>query len=199
MLEHNGKNLNYYFAILFHEKSVFIKSIPDKIDKSKIIYHSVFILNIVIEEKWGLRPTSTKPLPGLAIRLFHIHTMIKFMHGSSSCYTKILLWPILGLLSLITISILNFLCGSSIGGHNSAQLLIFFQDLWLAPSCILQVFLRQMHMVLSFLQPYILLKNKVPWILKWQYVKEGDVLTWQWYVKWWDTFSHTQDVIDNVT
>ena len=56
-----------------------------------------------------------------------------------------------------------------------------------------------MHMVLSFLQPYILLKNKVPWILKWQYVKEGDVLTWQWYVKWWDTFSHTQDVIDNVT
>ena len=79
MLEHNGKNLNYYFAILFHEKSVFIKSIPDKIDKSKIIYHSVFILNIVIEEKWGLRPTSTKPLPGSAIRLFHIHTMIIFI------------------------------------------------------------------------------------------------------------------------
>ena len=51
MLEHNGKNLNYYFAILFHEKLVFIKSIPDKINKSKIIYHSVFILNIVIEEK----------------------------------------------------------------------------------------------------------------------------------------------------
>ena len=51
MLEHNGKNLNYYFAILFHEKLVFIKSILDKIDKSKIIYHSVFILNIVTEEK----------------------------------------------------------------------------------------------------------------------------------------------------
>ena len=49
--EHNGKNLNYYSAILFHEKLVFIKSIPDKIDKSKIIYHSVFILNIVTEEK----------------------------------------------------------------------------------------------------------------------------------------------------
>ena len=42
-------------------------------------------------------------------------------------------------------------------------------------------------------------KYKVPWILKWMYVKEGDVLTRQWFVKWWDKFSHTQDVIDNVT
>ena len=29
-------------------------------------------------------------------------------------------------------------------------------------------------------------KYEVPWILKWQYVKEGDVLTQQWFVKWWD-------------
>ena len=42
-------------------------------------------------------------------------------------------------------------------------------------------------------------KYKVPWILKWQYVKEGDGLTRHWYVKWWDKFSHTQNVIDNVT
>ena len=62
--EHNGKNLNCYSTILFHEKSVFIKSITDKIDKSKIIYDSVFILNAVTEEKQGLHPTSTKPLLG---------------------------------------------------------------------------------------------------------------------------------------
>ena len=31
------------------------------------------------------------------------------------------------------------------------------------------------------------------------YVKEGGVLTRQWFVKWWDNFSHTQDVMDNVT
>ena len=42
-------------------------------------------------------------------------------------------------------------------------------------------------------------KYKVPRILKWQYVKEADVLTWQWFVKWWDKFSHTQDVIENFT
>ena len=49
-------------------------------------------------------------------------------------------------------------------------------------------------MTLHFVKKY-----KVPWILKWMYVKEWDVLTRQWYVKWWDKFSHTQDVIDNVT
>ena len=42
-------------------------------------------------------------------------------------------------------------------------------------------------------------KYKVPWILKWQYDKEGDVLTHRWYVKWWDKFPHTQSIINNVT
>ena len=41
-------------------------------------------------------------------------------------------------------------------------------------------------------------KYKVPWILKWQYVKEGDVLAHCWYVKWWDKFAHTQSIINNV-
>ena len=42
-------------------------------------------------------------------------------------------------------------------------------------------------------------KYKVPWILKWQYEKEGDVLTCRWYVKWWDKFPHAQSIINNVT
>ena len=42
-------------------------------------------------------------------------------------------------------------------------------------------------------------KYKVSWILKWQYVKEDDVLTRQRFVKWWNKFSSTEDVIDNVT
>ena len=48
-------------------------------------------------------------------------------------------------------------------------------------------------MTLHFVKKY-----KVPWILKWLYVKEGDVLTRQWFVKCWDKFCYTQDVIDNV-
>lgn len=42
-------------------------------------------------------------------------------------------------------------------------------------------------------------KYKVPWILKWQYAKDGDVLTRWWFVKWLDKFSHTQRIIDHVT
>ena len=61
--EHISKDLRYYSAILFHEKSIFIKPIHDKADTSKVIYHSVLLLDIVTEEKWGLSPASTKPLP----------------------------------------------------------------------------------------------------------------------------------------
>ena len=95
----------------------------DKVDTSKIIYHSVILLDIITEEKCGLSPTSTKPLPGWTTPYsYHdyIHTWFKFM---------------------------------------------LHQD-----------------------------EN-----MKWMYVKEGDVLTRKWFVKWWDKFSHTQDVIDNVT
>ena len=47
--------------------------------------------------------------------------------------------------------------------------------------------------LLHFIKRY-----KVPWILKWQYVKEEDVLARFWYVKWWDKFSHTDSIIKNV-
>ena len=41
-------------------------------------------------------------------------------------------------------------------------------------------------------------KYKIPWILKWQYAKEDDVLARCWYVKWWDKFAHTNSIINNV-
>ena len=48
--------------------------------------------------------------------------------------------------------------------------------------------------LLHFIKRY-----KVPWILKWQYDKEGDVLTHRWFVKWWDKFPHIQAIVNNVT
>ena len=41
-------------------------------------------------------------------------------------------------------------------------------------------------------------KYKIPWILKWKYAKEDDVLARYWYIKWWDKFSHTNSIINNV-
>ena len=80
--KHIGKDLRYYSTILFHEKSIFIKPISNKVDTSKIIYHSVILLDIVTEEKWGLNPTSTKPLAGWTTPYsYHdyIHAWFKFM------------------------------------------------------------------------------------------------------------------------
>ena len=74
--KNTSKDLKYYSAILLHEKSIFIKPINDKYDKSIIIYHSIFILNITTEEKWGLRPTAIKPLPGLNIP-YSVHDYIQ--------------------------------------------------------------------------------------------------------------------------
>ena len=42
-------------------------------------------------------------------------------------------------------------------------------------------------------------KYKFPWIIKWRYEKEGDVLARRWYVKWWDKFSHTHEIINLVS
>ncbi|KAL4611228.1 hypothetical protein ACB092_08G107800 [Castanea dentata] len=39
---------------------------------------------------------------------------------------------------------------------------------------------------------------RVPWILKRQYEKEGDILTRHWYVKWWDKFGYVSQILDNV-
>ena len=88
-----------------------------------------------------------------------IHTMTTSMLGSNSCYTKMKIWLILDLLILTKISVPTFPFGSPADGHNLTPLLIYFQDLWLAPSSILLVFTRQIHMVLSFLRHFTLLKN----------------------------------------
>ena len=41
--------------------------------------------------------------------------------------------------------------------------------------------------------------HKIPWILKWKYEKEGDVLSRHWYVKWWGKFPHTQRIIATIS
>ena len=48
--EHNQKNVLYYFDILRHENSITIKAIKDKTNSAKIIYHSVYLNNIISKE-----------------------------------------------------------------------------------------------------------------------------------------------------
>ena len=122
------------------------------------------------------------------------------MPGSGSCYTKMKIWLIPGLLILIKISVLTYL--------------FWFARWWTQFGPITDIFLRPLidsfkyftsvyktdpHGAKFPLTLHFVKKYKVPWILNLQYVKEMEVLTWQWFVKWWDKFFHTQDVIDNVT
>ena len=55
------------------------------------LFISVFILNIITEEKWGLRPAATKPLPGSTVTYsYHdyIHTWFKFMLHKDATMTS---------------------------------------------------------------------------------------------------------------
>ncbi|KAL0001909.1 hypothetical protein SO802_015690 [Lithocarpus litseifolius] len=43
-------------------------------------------------------------------------------------------------------------------------------------------------------------RNMIPWVLKWQYKRhEDDVHARHWYVKWWDSFPHIQNIVTTVT
>ncbi|KAK9995306.1 hypothetical protein SO802_019992 [Lithocarpus litseifolius] len=65
--EHGKKNLQYYSDLLRHEKSITINTIANKFDTSKIIYHSVYIANVISEKKWGSSPNETKMMPNCLI------------------------------------------------------------------------------------------------------------------------------------
>ena len=47
--KHNQKNVQYYSDILRHENSITIKAIKDKTNSAKMIYHSVYLNNIIFE------------------------------------------------------------------------------------------------------------------------------------------------------
>ena len=61
--EHGEKTVQYYSDILRHENSITIKAITDKVNTTKIIYHSVFLNHIIFEEMWGPNPATTRRLP----------------------------------------------------------------------------------------------------------------------------------------
>ena len=61
--KHCEKNVQYCFDILHHEKSITIKAILDKNNTTKIIYHNVFLNNIIFEEMRGPNLASIRMLP----------------------------------------------------------------------------------------------------------------------------------------
>ena len=63
ILEHGEKTVQYYYDILRHENSITIKAITNKINTTKIIYHSVFLNHFISEEMWGPNLAAIRRLP----------------------------------------------------------------------------------------------------------------------------------------
>lgn len=196
--EHNGKDLGYYFTIQIEENSSIIKSITDKANTSKVIYHSAVIVHVLSEEKWGLNLASTKVLPSSPTKYsyhdyftawfrFMLHQDSNMSHSRFIFFhknfvdTQLPLWFSRWWTQFGTITKIS--PGPLVGSFK------YFSNFFKTSS-----HGAEFPVILHFVKKY-----KVPWILKWKYVKEGDVLIRQWFVKWWDKFSHTKDFIDNVT
>lgn len=56
------KSLSYYKEILFQTDSVSIKPILDRKDESKVLYHSIYIKQIISQDKWHSHPSDLQLL-----------------------------------------------------------------------------------------------------------------------------------------
>ena len=195
--KHKEKNLQYYFDILRHERSIVINTISDKVDPSKIIYHSVYLVNIIPEEKWGPSPNSTRTMPTSPIP-YSYHDYItawsRFMFHQNENMSHS--WFVNFDKSFTGYLPLWFdRCWTQFGPISD----IFPEPLLDAFKCFKKFYKVDAHgakfsALLHFVKPH-----KIPWILKWQYEKIGDVLSRHWYVKWWGKFPHTQSIIATIS
>ena len=184
--EHGGKIVQYYSDILRHENSITIKAITDKVNTTKIIYHSVFLNHIIFEEMWGPNPATTRRLPKSPIPYsYHdyITAWFKFMlHQNEN---------------------MSHYWFGKFGKDFNSDFPIWFIRWWTQFGLTIEIFLEPLMNSFTYFKkmfkvdPYgakfpqllhFIKKYKVLWILKWQYVKEGDTLTRCWYAKWWDKF-----------
>ena len=194
--EHNQKTVQYYTAILRQEDSVEINPIRDKNDREKIIYHSLYLKHIISEEMWGPCPTATRSLPNYPIPYsYHDYITAWFRFMLHQNETMSHSWFV------------NF--------HKDfdSPFPLWFIRWWTQFGSAVEIFPAQLtdcfrNFSLRFKPDthrakfppllHFIKKYKTPWILKWQYAKEDDVLARCWYVKWWDRFSHTDSIINNV-
>ncbi|KAG7995589.1 hypothetical protein I3843_01G117300 [Carya illinoinensis] len=169
-----SKNLQFYSSILIHTDSLTIKPIYDKTDDSKLIYHSAYILRFT---PLYFQKTS--------FMLFQTPDMSHswFFNFDKNFRGKIPLW---------------------------------FNKWWHQFGLIPDIFPEELQRAYkSFIQaispkldayetkfPYCIhfsKRFKPPWILKWSYEKNGDILHRFAFVKWWDRFPHMANMINTIS
>ena len=191
---HPDKSITFYKDILLKHQSIVIKPIFDKRSPNKIIYHSLYIHNIVSLDECG-HPSLLRDLPNHSIKysyydymeawfkiLLHqnesfLHSwFFQFDHKFKSVIPSWFLkwWEFHGALPEI------------LPADLFDQVTIF--------STKYKITDHYSHF------PFLLLfmaKYKVPWIFKWQYFIHNHIVIRQHYVKWWDAFKHPR-VIEQV-
>ena len=191
---HPDKSISFYKDILLKHQSVIFKPIFDKLDPSKVIYHSLYIHNIVSLDEWGY-PSILRDLPNYPIQYSYYDYM--------EAWFKVLLHQNESFLHSWFFSF----------DHKFKSVIpSWFLKWWdfhgalpeILPSDLadqVTVFSTQYKVTDHYSHfPCLLLfmaKYKVPWIFKWQYNITNRIVTRQHFVKWWDAFKHPR-IIDQV-
>lgn len=186
ILSHPKKTLTYYKDILIHHQSVLIKPIYDRTYASKVLYHSIYIHNIVSLAEWG-RPHQLRDLPGHSIQYNY--------HDYTDAWFKIFLYQ------NETFSHSWFI---SFDQKFKSELPTWFLRWWthygaisdILPGDLIELInyfaavfpftthQRQFPPLLIFISKY-----KLPWIFKWHYRIDDNIIIRHHSVKWWPKFN----------
>ncbi|KAI5329174.1 hypothetical protein L3X38_028571 [Prunus dulcis] len=182
------KSLKFYREILHETKSVEIKPIRDKTDPTKIIYHSLYIHQILHPKSWGSRPHELRTLPSKyqynyadyveAWYYIFLHQTPEFSHSwfinfdnkfknTELPYWFLHWWDTHGPKSDIIPSAVH-------------ELISYFTQKYKLPE-------RDLFFPIDLL---FFTKYKLPWIMKWNYKVDWETrfFSRQFFVKWWDRF-----------
>ncbi|KAI8558939.1 hypothetical protein RHMOL_Rhmol04G0135200 [Rhododendron molle] len=191
---HPDKTLAFYNDILMHHQSITIKPITDKRDSSKVIYHSIYIHNIVNLDEWG-HPSLLRTLPDHPIQYnyydyieswfkvllyetdkFSHSWFIQFDHKFKSVIPSWFArwWHQYGAIpDIIPAQLLDqvnlFSTAYKVNQHTSQFLVLLL----------------------------FMIKYKVPWIVKWRYQLLNNIVSRQYLVKWWGQYNH-QKIVNQV-
>jgi len=179
--EHPLKDISYYTTILVETKSVHFKPILDQ-KTGKTLYMSVYFDKVLLLKDWGEHPSQPRILSNSELSYSYydyIDAWFRFMLYQNS--TNSHSWFI------------NF------DKKFSGILPLWFSKWWGQFGAIPDILPLQLAKAFGTFRDYyntdaygkkfptiihFVIKFKISWILKWNYVKDGDIIDCHWFVKW---------------
>jgi len=194
-VEHPLKDISYYTIILVETKSAHFKSIPDQ-KTGKTLYMSVYLDKVLLLKDWGDHPPQPIMLSNSELSYSYYDYMdawFRFMLYQNSANNHC--WFI------------NF------DKKFTGILPLWFSKWWGQFGTIPDIFPLQLAKAFGTFRDHyntdaygkkfptlmhFAIKFQISWILKWNYVKDGDIIDRHWFVKWWDKFPQTDAIIQTV-